>query len=566
MRAGSGSDAHRSTYARRALDQLPRLLGNTDRDPYSPTYGCMHRDYWLDKTSDFPDAVRQFGAHALALVYARDFPDNPYRGSDRVREWAVAALDFWAGIQHGDGSFDEFYPAERGWVGPTAFTTFTSVEALRLLGDEVPAPVAERVRAAIGRAARFIGEGESEEDHLANHHAMACLAVWKAYRLLDEPDLREGYDRVWNGFLDYHDRTEGWSREYDGVDPGYLSATVSFLGKVYQENPDPAILEVLEQSVEFCSYFVYPNGFYAGSMGSRNTLHFYPHGFELLAGRIPLAGAVAERLLGSLEEGKLVPPAIISDRYVVYRVPEFLQSYLDYGERADPLPPLPYERESLRAYFPGGRIFAAVDGDRYVVSNLAKGGVVKVFDRREGRLLLNDCGWIGRLDGGAVITTQWIDPDHAPSETESGWEVSGAFNRVPGHKLFTPARNILFRLTLILLGWSPRFSHWLKGTIRKVLMLGTRPVGLRFRRTLRIEPDAIVLSDELRRDGGPAVEELAVGGEFFVRYVPQSRYFQSQELEVRSEPLSAEQLEELNRTGCLRVERRIVRSASATPA
>jgi hypothetical protein len=24
---------------------------------------------WLDKTSDFPDAVRQFGVHALALVF-----------------------------------------------------------------------------------------------------------------------------------------------------------------------------------------------------------------------------------------------------------------------------------------------------------------------------------------------------------------------------------------------------------------------------------------------------------------------------------------------------------------
>ena len=85
---------------------------------------------------------------------------------------------------------------------------------------------------------------------------MACLAVWKAYELLEDPALKDGFERLLQGFLSYHNAEEGWSREYDGVDPGYLSATVSFLAKIYQSNPDPNIFEVLQQSVEFCSYFV----------------------------------------------------------------------------------------------------------------------------------------------------------------------------------------------------------------------------------------------------------------------------------------------------------------------
>ena len=302
-------------YSDLALSQIPRLLGNQDRNPYSPTYSCFHRDYWLDKTSDFPDAVRQFAVHALALVYKHDFPDNLYEGKSKIRDWTIAGLDFWAKIQHRDGSFDEFYPYERGWVGPTGFTTFAVIEAFQLLQDEIPSDISERVLAAIRRAAQLISRGQSEEDHLANHHAMACLAVWKAYRLLDEPDLKAGYERLWQGFLGYHNAKEGWSREYDGVDPGYLSATVSFLAKIYRTNPDPDIFEVLRQSVEFCSYFVYPNGFYGGSLGSRNTLHFYPHGFEILAQRVPLAAAIAERMLQALPEGKLVSPEIMSDRY-----------------------------------------------------------------------------------------------------------------------------------------------------------------------------------------------------------------------------------------------------------
>jgi len=171
----------RDVYAEKALSQIPRLLGNMDRNPFSPTYGCFHRDYWLDKTSDFPDAVRQFGVQSLALVYKKDFPNNIYKHKDKVKDWAIAGLDFWAKIQHKDGSFDEFYPYERGWVGPTAFTTFTTIESYILLKDEVPVDIEERVLSAIKNSAYFIIKGESEEDHLANHHAMACLGILRAY-------------------------------------------------------------------------------------------------------------------------------------------------------------------------------------------------------------------------------------------------------------------------------------------------------------------------------------------------------------------------------------------------
>ena len=538
----------RDVYAQKAISQIPRLLGNQDRNPFSPTYGCFHRDYWLDKTSDFPDAVRQFGVQALALVYKHNFPGNIYKGQPKIRDWAIAGLDFWARIQHKDGSFDEFYPYERGWAGPTSFTTYTAIEAYRLLQDEIPPDVSERVLAAIRRAAYFIAAGESEEDHLANHHAVACLAVWKAYELLGDPELKAGFERLWQGFLRYYNREEGWAVEYDGVDPGYLSATVSFLAKIYQTNPDPAILEVLCQAVEFCSYFVYPNGFYAGSLGSRNTLHFYPHGFEILAREVPLAAGVAERMLQALAEGKLVPPEIMSDRYVSYRVPEFLQAYLDYTPRPAEVPSLPYERDVFTRYFSQARIFVANRPQYYIVANLAKGGMVKVFDRESGRLLLNDCGLIGRLKDGRVVSSQWIDPGYQCQATDGGWEVSGHLHAVPSNKLFTPLKNLVFRGALVALGWSPTFSHLLKGQIRRTLILGQRPVPVHFHRRLRLDGDRLTLSDEVRIEGDARFVALSVGDEFFVRYVPQSRYFQAQEFDVSGFTIDEQALAELHQT------------------
>jgi hypothetical protein len=536
----------RNTYAAKAISQIPRILSLQDRNPFSPTYGCMHRDYWLYKTSDFADAVRQFGVHALALVYCRDFPNNPYRNHPKIRDWAIAAIEYWISIQHEDGSFDEFYPFERGWVGPTAFTTFTMVESFNLLKDDISSDLESRFKKTVSLAAHFIAAGESEEDHLANHHAMACLAVWKSYRLLNDPKLKDGFAKVWNGFLRYHNAKEGWSREYDGVDPGYLSATVSFLGKIYADNSDAEILEVLKQSVEFCSYFVYPNGFFAGSMGSRNTLHFYAHGFEILADKIPMAAAIAEKMLKALSEGKLVPPEIMSDRYLFYRVPEFLQAYLDYKPRAESLPPLPYEREQT-SYFPESRIYFSSKGDHSVIANLAKGGVVKIFDRRSGRLLLNDCGVVGRLNDGTVVTSQWVDPAFQAKGENNSWEVSGSLNAVPSNKLFTPLKNLVFRGILVGLGWSSKFSHRLKGRIRKSLMLGRRPVNVAFKRHFAWQSDSIEVTTEIWSTGGSVVHNLSVGDEFFVRYVPQSRFFQMQELDTAGYTLTADEIAKLNR-------------------
>jgi SAM-dependent methyltransferase len=561
--------ARRDAYVDKALPQLSRLLGLQDRNPYSPTYGCFHRDYWLDKTSDFPDAVRQFGVHALALAWACDFPGNPYRGQPKVRDWTVAGLEFWARIQHDDGSFDEFYPFERGWSGPTAFTTYTAIEACRLLGDELPRETRERVHRAIHRAATFIARGESEEDHLANHHAIACMTVWKAYELLGDPELERGFRRLWDGFLRYYVREEGWTVEYDGVDPGYLSATVSFLGKLVQSHPDPEVYALLERLVEFCAWFVYPDGSYAGLLGSRNTLHFYPHGFEILAPRIPLAAAVAERTLAALDEGKLVPPEIMGDRYVFYRVPELLQSWLAWTPRPAPLPPLPCQREPFTRWFPRARVFVAAGPRHYVVANLAKGGALRAFDRRENRPLLNDGGLLGRLADGRVVTSQWVDPEHQCTADDRGFEVSGTLHAVPSGKLFNPLKNIVFRSALLGLGWNPRFAHWLKGGIRRSLMLGRRPVPLAFRRRLTLEPDGgVAIEDEVRRTGEARVADLSVGDEFYVRYVPQSRYFQPHELVGGPHRFGPPELAELNGGGTLRCRRTLDaqgRTASAAP-
>lgn len=536
----------RNAYAQKAISQIPRLLTHMDRNSFSPTYGCMHRDFWLYKTSDFPDAVRQFGVHALALVYKHDFPGSIYKGHHKMKEWTIAAMEYWTSIQHKDGSFDEFYPYERGWVGPTAFTMFTVAEAYNLMVDELTESSKSKIKNAIKKAAYFIAKGESEEDHLANHHAMACLAVWKAYEILEDENLKEGFNRLWTGFLSYHNHEEGWSREYDGVDPGYLSATVSFLAKIYKTNPDRQIRKVIKESIEFSSYFAYPNGFYAGSLGSRNTLHFYPHGYEIMGQEIPIAQSIAEKMLKGLSEDKLVPPEIMSDRYLFYRVPEFLVSYLDYTPRKEKLELLPYEALPSTYFFKYSKIFSCVRNKSFILCNLAKGGVIKAFNTENNKLIFNDCGIVGTLNNGKVVTSQWIDDSYNITTKKEMWEVSGKMNIVPSNKLFTPFKHIVFRTVLVMIGWIPKMAHIMKGQIRKSLILGQRQAPVSFTRKLSICTESIILKDTIKLDKNTGMNSLSIGDEFFVRYVPQSRFFQHQELEVKGFNLEKEQLELLN--------------------
>lgn len=562
----------REIYAQKALEQVPRLLSLTDRNPFSPTYGCCDREYWLCRSVDFPNSILQFGIHAVAQAWAHPIPGSMYYQQEKVAEWAVAGMEYWTRIQKSDGSFDEFYPNERGWAGPTGFLLYAMIDSYRLLGDVFPDGLRPRFLETCERAGRFLAKYD-EPGVLANHHAMAVLPVFEAARLLDTRELWDGYQAKLDEFYTYVD-PEGWCLEYDGADPGYLSATVSFLGKIYKHRgevqrvaEDARMLEVMNKAVEFCAYFAYPNGHYAGTAGSRQTLHFYPHGFELLAPDNPLAARVADAMLEGLRDGALVPPAIQGDRYYQYRVPEFLLSWADYGERPyatpEQAPKLPYEREPFAEWFSSGRFFMQRTPDSYNVVNLAKGGVIKHFDLASRKLVHNDCGIAAKLRDGKIVTSQWVDADYRVDAQLDGealdratLTVEGNAHRVPT-KIFTPLKFIVFRLVMLTLGWNTWMAYQLKGLIRKLLMTRAATMPMTFKREIRFEGEEIIVTDCIELSGSAMVERLLLGDELPLRYVPQSRYFQPQELDVKGVWLPEKDLAKLNGERRLTMVRRL---------
>lgn len=548
-------------YAKKAISQIPRLLSGQDRNPFSPTYGCFNREFWLNRTRDFPDAIAQFGTLSLALVWAYEFPHGEeYYKNPQVKKWALAGIQYWMRIQHKDGSFDEFYPNERGWAGPTGFLLYGMLRSYEMLGNEFPEELRGNFFEAVKKSAWFLATRE-ESGVLANHHAMAMLPVYQTYFHLAkiDPDfskkLYKKFEERLRSFSTYcYD--EGWCLEYDGADPGYLSATVSFLSKLqkyFPENRDDfqkKIQEIIDRGIDFSSYFFYPNGSYAGTLGARQTLHFYAHGYELQAKHNALAASCAEFGLQSLSENKLVPPGIQNERYFIYRIPEFLEAYLDYSERPSILPPLPHQRAPFEKYFEQAKILIRNTTLHYLLINFAKGGVLKVFSKKEGALVFSDDGIVANLPGGKVFTTQWIGGEYIIRHPGNQHTVTGNLHQILS-KHFNPLTMIAFRIFILATGWNARIADFIKGTIRRLLVTKSSKSRISFERAFIVDEEKITITNLLQTN--KKIAALRIGGQFASRYVPQSRYFQKEELDNVYFTASRTDLETLNRNNILTI-------------
>ncbi|HEY3233413.1 MAG TPA: hypothetical protein VGJ84_01775, partial [Polyangiaceae bacterium] len=361
---------HRDWYSFEAIRALPRILLMVDKNSFSQSYGCFDREYWHYRTVDFPCGMSQEFCLPLALATTTAFPHNPYYRSPRLRELVVAAVEFAKKSAHPDGSCDDYFPFERA-LGALVFSTYAMTESYRLLGLERP----ELLNFFRRRGDWLIAHNES--GRLANHQALAALALFNIHELCGDEKYRRASNDYRDIALSWQD-SEGWFQEYEGADPGYHSCTMDFLAKLQRKSEDRALLEPLRRATEFASYFMHPDGSYAGEYGSRNTYHFYPHGFELLAPQSKTAVRIAQTYLErSLPERR----RYFNDdnRMCAHYVYDWMQSWLDYHPAR--LGTLEDHRASFSRWFPRAKIFVKKTDRYYAVLSLAKGGVIKVFDR-----------------------------------------------------------------------------------------------------------------------------------------------------------------------------------------
>jgi hypothetical protein len=521
----------RNRYVELALPYIPRLLHLVDQNPYSKTYGCMDRAFWHYRTMDFPCGMSQEMVLPLALVYANEYPGNRYKGVARIREIAEAAVRFMASSSHNDGTCDDYFPFERA-MGALVFSLYSASETYQVLemeDDEVLDLFTRRIHHL---------DAENESGRLSNHQALAALAAYNIYKITgDDRARRIAEDRI-ELTLSWQNKDEGWFQEYEGADPGYHTCTIDFLAKLRQKmsqvgKSEDSFLQPLIKAAEFSWHFMHPDGSYGGEYGSRNTYHFYPHGFELLAPHSEKAAQIADNFLASAPNDKRYHND--DDRMTAHYVYDFLQAWEDYHPER-PKSILESRSEPTAIWMPDAKMVVSWNGKesepsagRHLVTNLAKGGVLKIFDSKGP--IASDTGLIGELDDGTVAVTHLVQHDNTITplvdhpDKSRVFVVEGDFCRRKPN-LMSVFKQLLLRGWLLTIG---RFNANLtRSIIQKMAITGKPKLPYRFKRTITIEDEKVTVEDRFPTD--MPLKRISIGSDATSIYVANSLTHQESRL------------------------------------
>jgi hypothetical protein len=498
-----------------------------DREALSPTAGCCDRTYWAWKFVDFPASRLQESVCALAFLYATPLDGSPYHRNPRLLEWIDLALRFWAGIQHRDGSFDEAYPFERS-LAATAFTPFYVGEALEMVGGDLPGSTLAAMKATMARAGDWLTRNDETHGFLSNHLAAAAGALFHIARQTGEPAFER---RAWY-FLDrilQRQSAEGWYDEYGGADPGYQTHGSFYLARCWQFSQDERLSESLARAAHFLAHFVHPDRSLGGEYASRNTQTYYPAAYEMLAHRDRASAWIASVMHAGVQNRTAASLASVD----VFNYFPFLNNFV-FAHRAAAADPGPATAEdptpaSGLTWFPDAGLarMRTAAYDAYV--GTAKGAVLKVFDRRNGALAYSDCGYLGRLEGGGSVSSQYQDAGRPTRVTASRIEVEGdlvEFSR----PTMTPIRFVAFRVFTLTAGRLPGLARWLKAKLVKTLIYRRRPIGIHFTRRIDFGEAEVQVRDRLSGPDGARLLELKRESRFTTIHMGSSRYFISNEL------------------------------------
>ncbi len=505
--------ARKDLLAREALAQIPKILTLQDRNRHSPTYGCFDRNYWQYRIIDFPSGMAQEFVLPLALAYGTGIEGNAFFGQEAIREWVLAGIRYAAESSHPDGSCDDYFPYERAG-GAAAFSLLACLEAYRLLGLDDAA-----CRAFFAKRADWLA-GHHESGRLANHQALIALALNIAGEVLGsvrwEKPAQERLDLVLSWQTD-----EGWFWEYEGCDPGYLTLTISTLAWLNTRRPDERLQAALTRAVDFAAHFLHPDGTFGGEYGSRNTLNFFPHGFELVGRRHSAALAVTDGFLKGLEAGRA--PCYADDHIIGHHAWNYLLAWRDFA----PERPAPTPRPEGRARFPEAQLLAEKRGQVTLIAALNKGGAFKVFVGEN--LAASDTQFSVRTkDTPPRTAVGHLVGRYESESTENELRVTGSLGWAK-QKRMTTANLLILRLVMITGG--RLFPNIIRRLLQKMLITGKAQAPFRFARRFHWRDGGLDVEDRLEADDWGHAASVMLGSDQTSIYVVMSRTFQAAQMQ-----------------------------------
>jgi hypothetical protein len=330
-----------------------------------------------------------------------------------------------------------------------------------------------------------------------------------------------------------HQSGEGWFLEYEGADPGYQTLCMYYLAQVYKLDPNEKLLESLRRATDFLACFVHPDGSFAGEYGSRRTAIYYPGGLALLQQEIPLARSITQFMVQSIVNGSTVTlddvdianlaPLLASTTLLLDTLDGHDRDSRDGGDSL--IPPLPWQEDRAERDFPETGLYVRSTSRHYAICGVSNGGVLKVFDRAQQRLLWNDGGYVGETQAGVKVTTQITDLRKECQVTGTKIKVRAPFYQML-HATPTPMQFVLLRILNLTVMRSIWLGNLVKALLVRLLISGKRSEPLTLSRLITFEAEQIIIEDQLTTQRPLQLRWLVCGGPFVAIHMASSRYFQ----------------------------------------
>lgn len=477
-----------NTFLSSAYVQVPRLLGQLNRNPSSHSYGSFDRAFWHYRTNDISCCRYQEAVYTLTLLYSTPLEGNQYYQDDKVLEWIRASLRFTATIQRKNGSFDEWYIHEGSYVG-TAFLTAALCQTVLLLRTQkIELPEDDLVCAVIGRAASFLTK--TTEKTVLNQVSGAIFALAAAGKLLSRKEFSLMADALLDAFLKKQSK-EGWWSEYGGPDIGYLSLTISYLCKYRILTGSEKPREAIAKAQTFAEAFVHPDGTAGGEYMSRNTEYLVP------SEDLPYFGAVS--------------PEHLDDRYLCY----ILYNWIETGIK---LKPKKASQVDGTCYYKESSLLSYRKGNLLLVVNGKKGGSLRVYI---GNRVYYDSG-LEIESSGTICSTGILDAKNSVTYENQRLCVTGVAKVLKEPLMTTPVM-ILFKTWQLLMGRFSLLQKFIKVILRRRMISEAGESNVYFERVIEYTNDSIIIQDTVR---GLDAEKDAIlfGVKSAYTAVPSSKY------------------------------------------
>jgi hypothetical protein len=510
-------------YFTLSVAQIPRILGLCDRNIMSPTYGCFDRDYWHYKRVDVPFSTMQKNILILALVYTNK--DTIYYNKKMVLDTIKAGIDFWVKLQHEDGSFSDFYPNERSQV-TAAFTLYNVCKTLLIL----PELLNKKITKAIERSVDFLVK--HVDMHAINHELGAIAALSLAEKIIKRPGLHKEIEKKINFVLKVQSK-EGWFPEYGGLDVGYLSVCLSYLGKIIEDyGTNPKITQKLKESmnkaINMLSYFVYSEGTVGGEYSSRNTQYVVPYGIEVASKWNATAVSIKKVLMETLNKSKAIGPYSFDDRYMCLYLYDYLLSYYysknnkrnstnsqtKYNKKLTQKELLPYEQNDFEKFFKEAELFVKKSGKSYLIIGL-KTATFRYF--YEGILLHSDAGYAVRYENKKSLAASGCFSISEYNISKEEILIKKRFNAIKYRTSTT-----IGHFGLRILTFKGILSNFLRENILKVLLKEGKKTDIFLTRKIKLSNGTAEIEDIIESKKRINLYSL---NEFNYRYIPSAQYF-----------------------------------------